>query len=165
MKRLYTHYKGMKASFQADKILVLMENKNNTDETLIFLSDSDSPFHCSEKFDLVDQKLKECLRRGEMVPETDSRPSCGGSIIGSEPQPKSNAARRKTANQAREEICRKLRETAREFGQEAVTPATIIGAIGLESPVYGHQYVQCPTVFQLTLGNVSWKVARFFEEV
>ena len=89
----------------------------------------------------------------------------GYTLIDSEPKPKSNAARRKTENQAREEICRKLRETTREFGQETVTPATIIGAIGLESPVYGHQYVQCPTVFQLTLGNVSWKVARFFEEV
>ena len=63
----------------------------------------------------------------------------------------------------REEICRKLRETAKECGQNKVNDAVIVGGYNLVSPVGGHQYIMCPTLGSFKLANVDWKVARVFE--
>jgi hypothetical protein len=64
----------------------------------------------------------------------------------------------------REEICRKLRETVQEVGQDRITPAIILGPWDLNSPVGGHQYLVAPTLGEATLANTDWKTARVFEE-
>lgn len=64
----------------------------------------------------------------------------------------------------REDLFRKLRKTATEFGQDRLNDAVIIGPDEFVSPISGHQYLTCPTLGQVTLGNVDWKVARFFED-
>jgi hypothetical protein len=65
----------------------------------------------------------------------------------------------------RKNICRKLRLTALEFGQNSLANATIIGPDDLESPISGINYIMCPTIVEVTLGGVDFKVARFFEDI
>jgi hypothetical protein len=65
----------------------------------------------------------------------------------------------------REKVLYKLRQTAIECGQKAITPAIIVGPFDLESPISGHQYIRCATLGDVTLGNVDWKTARYFEDV
>lgn len=66
-------------------------------------------------------------------------------------------------NEDKEEVCRQLRATAQEFGQEALANAVIIGNAGIEH-CGGHQYIHAPTVSITTLGLCDFKVARFFED-
>ena len=66
--------------------------------------------------------------------------------------------------EAKEEICRKLRETVKEFGQREVAGAVIIGSDDILSFVGGHTYLIAKTISITTLGNVEYKVARFFED-
>jgi len=65
----------------------------------------------------------------------------------------------------KEEIYRKLRKTVMEFGQTAVTPAIIIGPSDLGEQLSGHQYFIAPTIGSVTLINISFKIARFFEDI
>jgi len=63
-----------------------------------------------------------------------------------------------------ENICRKLRLTAQEFGQKAIENAVIIGSEYDGESISGHKYIDCPTVSGSKLGGVEFKVARFFED-
>ena len=73
-----------------------------------------------------------------------------------------------------EEICKKLRNTAKYYGEERIKNGVILGTVNLEElnvlPVEqthnigGKQYVYVPTIVTSTLGNVEGNVATFFEE-
>jgi hypothetical protein len=64
-----------------------------------------------------------------------------------------------------DEICRKLRETAREYGQEALKGAIVLCPYGTNGgQVGGHKCIDVPTLDTERLAYVSWEVARFFEE-
>ncbi|MFZ3049091.1 MAG: hypothetical protein WA151_24515 [Desulfatirhabdiaceae bacterium] len=65
----------------------------------------------------------------------------------------------------REDICRRLRETSREFGRLALNGAIIIGPYDLGDGVGGHGYIQAPTLGGIKLAKVIFKVARYFEDV
>ncbi len=67
-------------------------------------------------------------------------------------------------NEATEEICRKLRNTVKEFGQDRVNGAVIMGPDDLGEQISGHQYVVTKSKCEVILGNVDFKVARFFED-
>lgn len=67
-------------------------------------------------------------------------------------------------DETHEDICRKLRETATEFGSEDLEGAVIIGHYDVES-ISNLRYITAPTVASETLGNVDFKVARFFEDI
>ena len=63
-----------------------------------------------------------------------------------------------------EEICRKIRACAKEFGEEKISNAVIIGnSLGTDH-VSNLQYIYAPTIPGWTLGMVEFKVARFFED-
>lgn len=64
-----------------------------------------------------------------------------------------------------EEISRKLRIAAREYGADSLTGAVIIGGYDIGNKVAGIEYVCCPTVSGPILGRVPYKVARFFEDL
>ena len=66
----------------------------------------------------------------------------------------------------REEICRKLRVTVAMRGRDAMPMdrAVVIGPHDLESPVGGHQYLQCLTLGDYKLCGVDFKTAREFED-
>lgn len=64
----------------------------------------------------------------------------------------------------KDEICRKLRETVIEFGNNIVSRSIIITNMLDCKTCGGVTVVVAPTV-NLTLGNVEYKVARFFEDV
>lgn len=62
-------------------------------------------------------------------------------------------------------IAKKLRITAAEYGEKRLTGAVLIGPdIGLET-VCGLTYIAAATLADYTLGNVDFKVTRFFDEV
>lgn len=67
-----------------------------------------------------------------------------------------------------EEIARKLRATAKEFGQKSLEHAVVVSStIVVESFTAGEYlcgltYVYAPTICITTLGNVEYNVARFF---
>ena len=63
-----------------------------------------------------------------------------------------------------ERVAYKLRATEREFGRSSLENAVIIGPEEMRKKVAGFPYTRCPTLGDLTLGNVEWKVARFFED-
>lgn len=65
----------------------------------------------------------------------------------------------------KETICHKLRETAKEFGQESLNSAVIVGPDIGYNEVGGHEYITIPTLGSYKLGKISFKVARFFENV
>jgi hypothetical protein len=67
-------------------------------------------------------------------------------------------------NRIKEEICRKLRACVEEFGQAYVTGAVILYSGDIGYFTGGHKCIQCPTIAIPKLGNVEYKVARFFEE-
>jgi hypothetical protein len=67
--------------------------------------------------------------------------------------------------EVKEDICRRLRETVKEFGQKEVTGAIIIGNLDISSCVGGHKYLIAKTISNHTLANVKFKVARFFEDI
>lgn len=65
----------------------------------------------------------------------------------------------------KEEICRKLRAINTEFSYEEIKDAVIIGPdIGFDE-VSGHEYIRCETLGSYHLGNVSFEIARFFEDI
>ena len=70
-----------------------------------------------------------------------------------------------------EEICRKLRATAGEFGQDKMRMDEVVVITPLITPtldngkVGGHTCIRAPTIGETTLGNCSYDVARFFEDI
>lgn len=64
----------------------------------------------------------------------------------------------------KEDICRKLRLTAAEFGQKSLTGARVLSCYDYDS-VGRHEHITIPTLSIITLANVSFKVARFFEDI
>lgn len=62
-------------------------------------------------------------------------------------------------------IAEKLRLTSTELGREALIGAVIVGPHDLGAHISTHQYVYCPTLGEVTLGDVQWKTARFFEDI
>ena len=69
-------------------------------------------------------------------------------------------------NAYKEEVCRKLRETVREFGQAKVTPGILVGPYYFDdNQIGGHQHIQCTTLSNIKLANVGFKIARFFEDI
>ena len=71
-------------------------------------------------------------------------------------------------SESNHEIARKLRATVREFGQNNLDGAVIVwnfNSINLyPEQIGGHKFIYCPTISVATLGNVDYKVARFFED-
>ena len=67
-------------------------------------------------------------------------------------------------SQETEEVCRKLRLTAAEFGQKNLFGAIVIGPSDLPKNFGGHDYINVTTVGEYRLGNIGWKIARFFED-
>jgi hypothetical protein len=65
---------------------------------------------------------------------------------------------------AKEEICRKLRKTNTEFGYEVLIKAVVISSNDY-TQVGGLDHIIAYTVSNPTLGNVSFNVARFFENI
>ena len=63
------------------------------------------------------------------------------------------------------EIARKLRETATEFGNDIVSKSTVCSTLKFDYDYGGVKQLQCPTISIVTLGNVPFKVARFFENI
>ncbi|HHC18930.1 MAG TPA: hypothetical protein ENK81_00805 [Euryarchaeota archaeon] len=61
-------------------------------------------------------------------------------------------------------LCKKLRETVKEFGQESIDDASIIGCRDLLN-VSDVPYIYAPTISEDTLAGVQFDVARFFEDV
>ena len=65
-------------------------------------------------------------------------------------------------------ICKAIRETIQEFGASSIKGAVIVDEMDLLDhipEIGGVKYLYCPTVTGPTLGNVGYKVARFFEDV
>ena len=61
-------------------------------------------------------------------------------------------------------ICRKLRLTVAEYGQDAVAMDEVVIITTLHNErIGGHKCVQVPTISEATLGNCRFEVARFFE--
>ena len=65
----------------------------------------------------------------------------------------------------KEEICRKLRNTCTEHGHNSLKKAVVIGPDIGDDNVSGLKYITAPTISTYTLGNVHFKVARFFEDI
>ena len=63
-----------------------------------------------------------------------------------------------------ERVAYKLRATEKEFGREVLKHAVVVGPEEMRKKVAGFPYIRCKTLGDLTLGNVEWKVARFFED-
>lgn len=65
-----------------------------------------------------------------------------------------------------EEICRKLRATVAEYGQDKLRmdKVVIISTLS-EEKIGGHQCVRSPTISNATLGNCSFRIARYFEDI
>lgn len=70
----------------------------------------------------------------------------------------------KDAIKIRDEICRKIRMVATEFGNDIVKNSIIVTNMLDCEACGGVKVIVTPTV-NLTLGNVEYKVARFFEDV
>ena len=65
-----------------------------------------------------------------------------------------------------EEVCRKLRETVKEFGQAAIDNTIIVGSDDtIGDSISGHKYVYAPTVGDFKLASTTYKIARFFESI
>ena len=63
-----------------------------------------------------------------------------------------------------EEVCRKIRACAKEFGEYSISEAVIIGNDHDTDHVSNLQYIYAPTISTPTLGMVEYAVARFFED-
>lgn len=65
-----------------------------------------------------------------------------------------------------EEICRKLRATASEFGQDALNNAVVIDGDSEYDcdTIGGHKFIYAPTISNPILAKCGFKVARFFED-
>jgi|WetSurMetagenome_2_1015567.scaffolds.fasta_scaffold45402_2 hypothetical protein len=63
-----------------------------------------------------------------------------------------------------EEVCRKLRLTVAEYGQKKIDGAILVGSNYDGDQISGLKYINCPTLFGCRMGNVSFEVARFFED-
>jgi hypothetical protein len=64
------------------------------------------------------------------------------------------------------DVCKRLRLTAMEFGHEVLKNAVVIDApynYG-ETSIGGIPFINCPTISGQKLGNVDYKVARFFAD-
>jgi hypothetical protein len=64
-------------------------------------------------------------------------------------------------------ICKAIRETVEEYGKDSLKGAVIIDEVDLlnhEHEIGGVKYLYCPTITGPTLGNVGYKIARFFED-
>ena len=69
-------------------------------------------------------------------------------------------------SEATEEICRKLRATAGEFGQDKMRmDKVVIITTLIDKKIGGHTCIRAPTISETTLGNCSYDVARFFEDI
>jgi len=68
-------------------------------------------------------------------------------------------------NQEKELICKKLRETIKEYGAESVDGASIIGDDPFAIMISDVPYIYAPTISEETLSDVKFEVARFFENV
>ena len=71
-----------------------------------------------------------------------------------------------------EEIARKLRETSKEYRNSTDLDPLYGAVIVTGEPelaemvkVCGMKIIYAPTISGYTLGNVQWKIARFFEDV
>lgn len=67
--------------------------------------------------------------------------------------------------EAKEDVYFRLRRTEKEFGREALKNAVLISNIEFTESAGGVDHVFCPTASNPILGNVDWKVARFFEDL
>ena len=63
-----------------------------------------------------------------------------------------------------EEICRKIRACVKEFGEEKISNAVVIGNSIHTDQVSNLRYIYAPTISIWTLGMVDFAVARFFED-
>jgi len=61
-------------------------------------------------------------------------------------------------------LCAAIRSTIQEFGKNILKDAVIIGPYEATS-VSDIKYLYCPTIASHTLGNTSFEVARFFEDI
>ncbi len=64
-----------------------------------------------------------------------------------------------------EGIARKLRETEKEYGRGAMAKAVIIDCLEIGEQICGKDYIHAPTMAGPILGNVKFKVSRFFENI
>ena len=62
-----------------------------------------------------------------------------------------------------EELCTCIRATIKEFGANSLKDAIIIGPYQIEH-VSDIKYLYVPTIATHTLGNIHFKIARFFED-
>jgi len=63
----------------------------------------------------------------------------------------------------RDELCRKLRVIAREYGQNKLKGAVMVGSLDVDH-ISDIPYINCPSLGTETLGNVDFKTARAFED-
>ena len=64
----------------------------------------------------------------------------------------------------KENIARKLRATSLEYGDIIVKDSIVCSDMELGYDFGGVKQLYCPTISIPTLGNVSFKVARYFED-
>ena len=65
----------------------------------------------------------------------------------------------------KENVIRKLKATIKEFGVKAVEGVTLIGPSTVDwKQLNGYRYIPCATLAEVKLGNVTFEVARFFED-
>ena len=63
----------------------------------------------------------------------------------------------------KEELFRKMRETEAEFGIGTLKDAVIVGPYDFGDTLSGIKYIIFPTIAEIKIGNVSFEMARFFE--
>ena len=65
-------------------------------------------------------------------------------------------------------IATKIRMTAQEFGEDGIKDAVLIGDFLTWDDggrIAGFECIDAPTISNIRLGRVSYKVARFFENI
>lgn len=65
--------------------------------------------------------------------------------------------------EVKDNLCATIRATVKEFGKDSLSSAVIIGPYSREY-VSDLLYLTAPTILNHTIGNVSFKIARFFED-
>ena len=67
-------------------------------------------------------------------------------------------------NEYRDNICKRLRLTAAEFGQKNLDGAILVGPYHDIEQLGGHKYLCCETLAETKLAGVDYKMSRFFED-
>lgn len=58
--QLLTNWKGLGLSIAADHITAIIAKDREPSECLVYVLNSDEPFHCSETYEVISKKV-ECL--------------------------------------------------------------------------------------------------------